>query len=85
METMKCWLTQEELHKRWDISFGTIRKWREQGLPCYQLGRKVCFNESEVVKFIREKLVVSPSITSVAPQVIYDKPTDAEIQTNDGV
>ena len=85
METMKNWLTQEELHRRWDVSYLTIRKWRELGLPCYKVGKKVCFNESEVVQFIRENLVISPSVTSVAPQASNDKPTDAEMQTNDSV
>jgi excisionase family DNA binding protein len=85
METMKNWLTQEELHRRWDVSYLTIRKWRELGLPCYKVGKKVCFNESEVVKFIREKLLVSSSVTKLAPQVADDKTSDAVAQSNDSV
>ena len=55
METMKNWMTQDELRKKWDVSPQTVRNWREQGLPCYEVGKKICFIESEVITFIREK------------------------------
>ncbi len=55
METMKNWMTQDELRKKWDVSPQTVRDWRNQGLPCYEVGKKICFIENEVITFIKEK------------------------------
>jgi hypothetical protein len=61
METMKSWMTQDELRRKWDVSPQTVRDWREQGLPCYKVGKKVCFIESEVISFIKEKQAITTS------------------------
>jgi excisionase family DNA binding protein len=56
MQKQTTWLTLEELHRKWDISYGTINKWRKDGLPWYQVGKNVRFKDDEVEEWITQKL-----------------------------
>jgi len=62
MKTNTAWLTQEELHRKWDVSYGTIKKWRQEGLPCYEVGKNICFLDSDVTTFILAKKAVKPKV-----------------------
>ena len=73
MKTNTAWLTQEELHRKWDVAYGTIKKWRGEGLPCYEVGKNICFLDGDVTAFIMEKKVVKPKVTAPATKTTVTK------------
>lgn len=48
-------LTISQLADRLNCSKVTIHKYRKQGLPSYQIGRKVLFSWQEVLDFMGQK------------------------------
>jgi hypothetical protein len=83
-KTNKDWLTLDELRRKWDVSVGTITKWREEGLPCYKIGKNICFLDSEVNAFITEKMAVKPKEAKPPTEsmVWNNTPTEAKVSDN---
>ena len=48
------YLTTEDIMNKYQVKRATIKKWRDEGMPYYKIGRGVRFKESEVEKWIME-------------------------------
>lgn len=45
-----------ELSNELKVGRTTINRWRDKGLPCYRIGGRVWFRETEVAEFIADAL-----------------------------
>ena len=48
------YLTTDDIMSIYQIKRGTVKKWRDEGMPCYTIGRGVRFKEDEVEKWVME-------------------------------
>lgn len=46
------YLTTEDVMKKYQVKRATVKKWRDEGMPFFKVGRGVRFNENEVEKWI---------------------------------
>lgn len=49
---MKRYMTVDEMTAYFDISPQTLAKWRELGLMCIEVGRRIYFDEKDVAQFL---------------------------------
>ena len=48
------YLTTEDIMKKYQVKRPMVKKWRDEGMPCFKVGRGIRFNEFEVEKWIME-------------------------------
>ena len=46
------YLTTEDIMGKYQVKRATVKKWRDEGMPYYKIGRGVRFIEDEVEKWI---------------------------------
>lgn len=53
MTELKDLLSGKELAEALGVSTSTVMAWRNKGLPCYLIGKRVWFDQHEVTEFIK--------------------------------
>jgi len=48
------YFTTDDIMKKYQVKRATIKKWRDEGMPYYKIGRGVRFKEDEVEKWIMD-------------------------------
>ena len=48
------YLTTEDIMNKYRVKRATVKKWRDEEMPYYRIGRGVRFKENEVEKWIME-------------------------------
>ena len=48
------YLTTDDIMIMFQVKRGTVKKWRDEGMPYYKIGRAVRFKEDEVEKWVME-------------------------------
>jgi len=48
------YFTTEDIMKKYQVKRGTIKKWRDEGMPFYKIGRGVRFKEYEVENWVMD-------------------------------
>jgi len=56
MTELKDLLSAKELAEVLGVSTDTVLGWRDKGLPFYRIGKRVWFEQHEVVEFIMTRL-----------------------------
>ena len=56
MTELKDFLSAKELAEALGVSIDTVLRWRDRGLPFYRVGKRVWFDQYEVVEFIKSEL-----------------------------
>ena len=49
------YLTSKELEAKYKVSRATIKKWRDMGMPSYNIGKTTRYKENEVEQWVKEQ------------------------------